>query len=131
MKRKRQPECRVGRKVHVEVARALRFLASRLTDTDCEMLTRSLRKVQAMGPTSRIWTQGACVLKESVLVLDVKSAYWARLMHMGIPAMDALRPAFLSEEKQFRTVFYGTSCTYDKSERKVNKAVQNMAKLAR
>ena len=52
MKRKRQPECRVGRKVHAEVARALRFLASRLTDADCEMLTRNLRKVQAMGPTS-------------------------------------------------------------------------------
>ena len=64
-------------------------------------------------------------------MLDVKSAYWERLMHMRIPAMDALRSAFLSEEKQFRTVFYGTACTYNKSGSKVNEAVQNMAKLAR
>ena len=64
-------------------------------------------------------------------MFDVKSAYWERLMHMGIPAMDALRPAFLSEEKQFRTVFYGTACTYNKSGSKVNEAVQNMARLAR
>jgi hypothetical protein len=125
---------KIRRHVHSEVARALRMLASRLTEGDIQQLKRRVQEEQVDGPTSRIWTHNACILTETVVVLDVKSAYWERLGHMGIPAIDAVfdnLPKFSSLEKQFRTVFYGTACKYKLGSPSVNEAVQNMATLAR